>query len=295
MRDLQGSPESDWDPIRRTVPVKGWGAKVLCAIDADGLWPEEGWKGSIWSLGMLIDFGVPPEEPRARFAADKYLQPKLSASRFWETVGLFKRTDLFKYTDLCHLGFWQRIGSYFGLDQEHLVRLAEIVLELQMPDGGWNYRSQRLPKTRHSSFHTTFDILEGLKDATDSGILPVQAFRQSEARALEFMLAHHLYRSDRTGEIFSESFTRLSHPSRWHYRVLRGLNYFRNCPDIADVRLADPVALLAGRCKPNGRWPCEFPITCKSLFQMEPNGGDSRWNTLKAMCVLAARSRSMNY
>ena len=93
------------------------------------------------------------------------------------------------------------------------------------------------PERRHSSFNTTFNVLEGLRIAAERGAVEERAFRDSEARALEFMLAHRLYRSDKTGEVISERFTHLTYPWHWHYTVLRGLDYFRLTPAIDDARL----------------------------------------------------------
>jgi hypothetical protein len=61
------------------------------------------------------------------------------------------------------------------------------------------------PDRLHSSFNTTFNVLEGLRLA---GVDDADA----EARALEFMLDHRLYRSHRTGEVASERFTHLTYP-----------------------------------------------------------------------------------
>lgn len=287
MRDVQGAPESVWRPVRESVATTGWGARILDFVGDDGLWPEDKWQGSTWSLLTLIDLGIPHTDPRARAAAHRFLIPRMGDSRLDEPVTLFKRTSLFLTVDLCHLGFWLKIGSYFETDPAPLRRVAQIALELQMPDGGWNCRSQRLPKTRHSSFHTTFNILEGLRAAADAGHVSRERFRESEIRALEFMLAHHLYRSDRTGEMIDERFLRLTYPWRWHYRVLRGLDYFRTCSEFGDERLSDPLEALRSRRGANGRWPCESPISGKALFPMETPGHDSRWITLFASRILA--------
>src|SRR4029077_13892098 len=112
---------------------------------------------------------------------------------------------------------------------------------------------------------------------------------QSEARALAFMLAHQLYRSDRTGEIIHERLTNLTFPSYWHYTALRGLESLRDRPEIGDPRLDDPLALLLGRRRPNGRWPLAQRIPGITFFDMEKPGGESRWNTLRALRVLASR------
>jgi hypothetical protein len=121
----------------------------------------------------------------------------------------------------------------------------------------------------------------------------MNVFRQSEARALAFMLAHRLYRSDRTGEIIHERLTYLTFPSYWRYTVLRGLEYLRDRPEIGDPRLDDPVALLVSRRQPNGRWPLERRIPGATFFDMEKPGGESRWNTLRALRVLHSRAQKV--
>ena len=99
----------------------------------------------------------------------------------------------------------------------------------------WNYPTTKLrfaggaernyPGTSHSSFHTTFNVLENLRIAATRGIVEQLAFRDAESRAAEFMLSHRLYRSDRTGEVISERFTDLTYPWHRHYTFLRGLDY----------------------------------------------------------------------
>ena len=116
------------------------------------------------------------------------------------------------------------------------------------------------------------------------------AFRAAEARAAELLLAHRLYRSDKTGEVISERFTTLTYPWHWHYTYLRGLDYLRLTPEIADERLDDPIALLESQRKPNGRWPLQKRIPGTLLVEMEKPGGESRWNTLRALRVLRSRS-----
>ncbi|CAN5502241.1 hypothetical protein BH11ARM2_BH11ARM2_29140 [soil metagenome] len=171
-----------------------------------------------------------------------------------------------------------------------MAPLAETILSVQYQDGGWNCQMRNYPERVHSSFHTTYNVLEGLREAANTGILDATVFRNAEARALEFMLAHRMYKSDRTGQVIRDSFTHLTYPLHWHYTVLRGLDYMRQAPEINDPRLDDAIDLLQSRRKPNGRWPVEKRIPGTTLFDMEKPGADSRWNTLRALSVLKART-----
>ena len=145
------------------------------------------------------------------------------------------------------------------------------------------------PATSHGSFHTTFNVLENARPAAAKGLVSKRAFHEAEARAVEFMLAHRMYRSDRTGDVISERFTHLTYPWHWHYTVLRGLDYLRLTRAISDERLADSIEVLRERRKPNGRWPLQKRIPGTLLVEMEKPGRDSRWNTLRALRILRRR------
>ena len=287
LRDLSNEAPEVWQAERRQIVQTGWGAQFLENLRPDRTWPAGRWTDTLWTLLMLMDCGFPPDHPPVREAAKQFLEQYLTPTRAGDPKWLVSRMDL------CHLGFWLRMGAYFLGNDPWLGKIAETVFQLQMPDGGWNCRKRIDPQTHHSSFHTTFNVLEGLSllAERESGVASV--FRQSEARALEFMLCHQLYRSDRTGEIIDERFTHLTFPSHWHYTVLRGLDYLRGCSQISDARLDDPLALLVSRRKPNGRWPVERRIPGKTFFDMEKMGGDSRWNTLRALRVLQCRQRAL--
>jgi len=170
-----------------------------------------------------------------------------------------------------------------------LPKVADAVLGLQLDDGGWNCQIRNYPERRHGSFNTTFNVLEGLREGVAAGYLDPAAFRDAQGRALEFMLAHRMYRSHRTGEVSDPRFTHLTYPSHWHYTVLRGLDYLRTTPQIADPRLEDPIALIGSRRRDSGRWVTEERIPGKTFFDMERFGAERRWNTLRALRVLHAR------
>lgn len=287
MRDLCDASEAEWQAERLRTINSGWGAQFLSCLRTDGTWPEGRWTGTIWTLLTLIDCGIPREHSAVRDAALRFMEHNLTGEQSLDENWLMTRMDL------CHLGFWLRIGAYFHGDAARLRLLAGTILRAQMADGGWNCRRRTVPLTRHSSFHTTFNVLDGLSVAAENGLVPLSVFRESESRAFEFMLAHWMYRSDHTRAVIDERFTHLTYPSHWHYTVLRGLDYMRLRREIGDPRLDDPVDLLISRERPSGRWPVEKQIPGTTLFDMEKIGGDSRWNTLRAMRVLRCREHAL--
>ena len=200
---------------------------------------------------------------------------------------------LLKRVDLCHLGFWLGLGAYF-LDRtiRGSAPLGEAVLSAQFADGGWNCQMRNQPAHAHSSFHTTFNVLENLRIAADQGAVAERAFRDAEARRSSSCSPITSTARITTGEVISERFTHLTYPWHWHYTFLRGLDYLRLTPAIEGraARRCDRAA--RDQRKPNGRWPLQKRIPGTLLVEMEKPGRDSRWNTLRALRILRRRATS---
>jgi hypothetical protein len=169
------------------------------------------------------------------------------------------------------------VARWFGLDDPRLDRVSEHLLAAQMPDGGWNCRAI-LGRATHGSFHTTILALEAL--------LGWPGGAHARARGEEFLLVHRLFRSHRTGKVAKDEFTRLHFPPRWHYDVLRGLDYLRAANAPRDPRLADALELVGSRRRTDGMWLLLQGYTGRVFFEMEETGQASRWNTLRALRVL---------
>jgi hypothetical protein len=284
MRDLLDEPRPVWEEERRRTVEGGWVAAMLEHRGAGGGWPKGRWTDSPWSLLLLVACGLPEDHAGARADTERTLD-RFVPGREVDSAALLKRLDL------CHIGFWVGLGAYFLPGDERVPQLAATALSAQLADGGWNCHMRRRPTVAHSSFHTTFNVLEGLHIAAERGLVSTARFRDAEGRALEFMLAHRLYRSDKTGAVISERFTHLTYPWHWHYTVLRGLDYMSDTPAITDARAGDALELLRDRRMPNGRWPLQKRIPGTLLVEMEKPGGESRWNTLRALRILRRSSR----
>src|SRR5262249_27747570 len=108
----------------------------------------------------------------------------------------------------------------------------------------------------------------------------------AQCRGREFLLAHRLFRSHRTGEIIKPVFTRFAFPPRWHYDVLRALDHFQAVGAPRDPRLSDAIDLVHRGRSEAGRWPLQQVHRGKTYFELERQGAPSRWNTLRALRVL---------
>ena len=78
-----------------------------------------------------------------------------------------------------------------------------------------------------------------------------------------------------------------SFPTRWHYDVLRGLDYFRSTGDRPDPRVDEAIELVRSKQQPDGTWLLENTHRARSTSRMDDGDGlPSRWNTLRALRVL---------
>lgn len=102
-------------------------------------------------------------------------------------------------------------------------------------------------------------------------------------RDLEYLLERRLFRRKSTGEVIDPAWLEFTFPTRWHYDVLRALEYFRSAGDAPDPRMAGAIELLRSKRQPNGTWPLENTHPGQVHFELEDGDGrPGRWNTLRA-------------
>jgi hypothetical protein len=290
LRDLLGDGESAVDRERRKITHDGWGARLLAKQNAAGTWARgrssDGlyspkWISTTYTMLLLRDFGLPPNAFAARRACklllDDGLQPDGGVS--YGTWAKWTRRG-----ETCITGMVLSILSYFHYADSRLDTLANHLLEQQMSDGGWNCR--RYQGATHSSVHTTISALEGLRFYALHCQQNVRELLAAQDRGREFLLLHRLFRSHRTGKIIQSEFTRFSFPPRWHYDILRALDYFQAVNAPRDPRLAEAIEIVHNSRLEDGRWPLQHTYRGKTYFELEHLGAPSRWNTLRALRVL---------
>jgi hypothetical protein len=173
------------------------------------------------------------------------------------------------------------VGTYFDQDVDCIVSR---LLSEQLEDGGWNCEAEN--GSVRSSFDTTINVLEGLlahERATGGTAESIAARRRAE----EYLLERRLFRRKSTGEIVNPAWLQFSFPIRWHYDVLRALEYFRSVGDAPDPRMDEAIHLLRSKQQPHGTWLLENTHSGKVHFALEDGDGrPSPWNTLRALRVL---------
>jgi hypothetical protein len=223
---------------------------------------------------LLRDFGVDPDAAPVRAAIES-----VRANCRWEHAG---QPFFAGEVEPCINGRTVTIGAYFGVPVDGIVAR---LLDEQLSDGGWNCEAEN--GSVRSSFHSTICVLEGLlavEQATGASPEVVTARRRGE----EYLLARRLFRRLSTGEVVDPDWLRFSFPTYWHYDVLRALDYFRAAGDVPDPRMNEAIDVVRGKQQPDGRWLLENTHAGAVHFPLEGgDGAPSRWNTLRALRVLA--------
>jgi hypothetical protein len=290
LRDLLGAPAEEVDAERARVATEGWGARLLDLQGEDGQWAGgacfpaaslnwrsenqgQPWTSTLPTLQLLWDFGVDPRAERVRRAV-----ALVREHCRWEHAG---QPFFAGEVEPCINGRTLALGVYFGQDVDAVA--GRLVGE-QLADGGWNCEAEN--GSRRSSFATTINVLEGLLAHERAGGGSAEAIA-ARRRGEEYLLERRLMRRRSTGEVVDAAWLHFSFPARWHYDVLRALDYFRSVGDESDPRLSEAIALLGSKRQPDGRWLLENTHPGKVPFALEDGDGrPSRWNTLRALRVL---------
>jgi hypothetical protein len=280
-RDLLGQNRPD---LQTRIAQEGWGARFLAARRPEGYWGkgfyQPKWTSSHYSLLDLKTLQISPEIDLIRESV-AWIADHQKASD-----GGINPAKTIKESDVCINGMFLNYACYFGIGQEQLLSIVDFILAEHMPDGGFNCRSNR-GGARHSSLHSTISLLEGIHEYNRSDYAyRLDELQRAAEAAREFILQHHLFRSDRTGDVIHQGFLMLSFPGRWRYDILRALDYFQDADIPWDTRMQDALQVLVNKRRADGRWPLQARHAGKTHFEMEKPGQPSRWNTLRALRVL---------
>jgi hypothetical protein len=287
MRDLTDASPETISAKRARVAREGMGAEILARQEPDGSWRRgeaRVWLTTLFTLLLLRATGVDPEDPAVASAVSR-----LETGLRWNDYG--GRWDLRSpetggntffegEVEPCINGGVLALGGYFRRPTESLAR--RLVGE-QLEDGGWNCEA---PKSTRSSFHTTICVLEGLLEF-ERAAGPAPEIAEVRRRGEEYLLKRRLFRRLATGEVANPEFLELAFPPRYHYDILRALDYFRAAGAEPDARMSEAVDLIRSRRQGDGRWVLDRAYDeALAVETGEAAGEPSRWNTLRAIRVL---------
>lgn len=305
LRDLTDTSTDEVAAERARIPHEGLGSQILTAQQPDGAWrrPDApAWLSTLFTLQLLRATGIDPTDPAltaALASAETNLRwndypgcwdlrspdfgPAPAAGQHGCKVGgnpFFEGEE-----EPCINGGVLAFGSYFRHPNEPLARR---LLSEQLHDGGWNCEA---PGSKVSSFNTTICVLESLLEF-EHAVGPAHPLSGKVAMARrggeEYLLQRRLFRRLSTGDTANPDFLEFAFPPRYHYDVLRALDYLRAAGHSpSDSLLHDSIQILESKRQPDGSWLLDRSYDeAASVSTGESVGQPSRWNTLRALRVL---------
>jgi hypothetical protein len=281
-RDLLGI---DNKQLRNRIETEGWGLEFLSRRKADGHWGERfyqpKWISTHYTLLDLRNLNLPPTNRLVQATIEMVLQENKA-----KDGGIAVGPSTAERSDVCINAMFLNYAAYFQTHELKLRSLVDSILNEIMPDGGFNCFTTR-SGAHHSSLHTTISVLEGLTEFQKAGhIYQKDKISRAIESALEFILLHQLFRSDKTGQVIHPDFLKLAYPCRWKYDILRALDFFQYAGIAWDDRMEAALRVLQQKQNDDGSWSMAAAHPGKVHLVMEKAGKPGRWNTLRAMRVL---------
>lgn len=251
--------------------------------------------GAHWVIATLADIGYPASDgfvaPLAELVYASWLDPQ----RIQQLLVLDGRVR--KCASQEGNALYSLIS--LGFRDQRIDQLADILMETQWPDGGWN--CDRNPQACHSSFWESLLPLRGLSLYAKMSGNPKA--HQAVHRAAEVFLQRHLYKRVSDGQVMNPEFTQLHYPCYWHYDILAGLKVMSEAGFLSDPRCHDALDLLESKQLPCGGWAAEAKYYRMSKTPTGSGGCElvswgitskrrmNEWVTADALGVLHAANR----
>ncbi len=280
MADLTAQPPEEVAAERALVAEIGWGARLLSVQGENGRWADAlyspKWTSTTYTLLLLQRLGLSPGHPKALRGCEQLW----SGAHGYD--GGLNLAKTIREPETCITAMMVFLAASFGLEPTGLDTVVDWLLGQQLDDGGWNCETVR-QGSRHGSVHTSISVLEAL--SAHAAFEQKAGFDQPVRDGLEFLLAHRLFRSHRTGAVIDPALLRFPFPPQWHFDIMRGLEMFRAVGAPKDERLSDAVAVIRKTQRPDGTWPHYRTYPGRYWFPMETRG-PGRWSTLRALRIL---------
>jgi hypothetical protein len=261
--------------LQESICKEGFGAEFLSRQNADGHWGryyyQPKWTSTHYTLLDLKNLHVPPHTAACTQMVEKMFNECMKEDG---SVNLAKN-DL--PSDVCVDGMILNYASYFCSDKNKVTKLVDYILAQQKPDGGFTWQSG----TGIGDPHTTICVLEGLREYQKTEFQhKTDTLKQTKA-AEQFLVNNNLFMHSK-----DRRFLKLSYPYRYHYSLLRALDYFSDTACNFNMRPA--VDWLKEKQRKDGLWKLEYKYPGAVHFEMEKVGEPSRFITLKAIKILTA-------
>lgn len=296
---LTGDPELE--AARREIGKEGWAARILARQQSGGHWetydrtPASLYRpkyiATNWCLLMLAELGMDRSDARVATSVDLLLRT-CNGPEGW--FGLSK-------SHLCITGNAARYLTLLGYGDDPAVGASlSWLVAAQKEDGGWH------------CFEESTGTIDGWEAMAAFAAVPPARRTPEMARALgrgaDFYLDRGLLRE--TDGSTAAAWHRLHYPTHYYYDLLLGLEFLTELGYGRDPRMGPALDALLSKRNADGTWNLEAvhpdlePDDPYYVGQMarapihavhfERLHAPSRWNTMRALRVLARSGRATN-
>lgn len=279
---LQHRDEEELREVQSRIMTEGFATRYLACRNANGHWGiwyyQPKWTCTHYVLADLKSLGMPqscaPCREMVIRAIDECMLPNGGIN--------FAKTQI--QSDVCIDGMFVDYAAYFCPDEPRLFRLADYILSVQKPDGGfgWDHASAA------GDPHTTICVLEGFLSYKKAGFPHlIREIDEASQRAIEWLLRNDLFiHADKR-------YTKLSYPCRYRYDLLRALSFFAHASLKFDRRMLNALTWLKHKQKQNGAFVLDHVHKGNVHFDLELKGEESRYVTVTALHVLNCFGNAM--
>ncbi len=290
LRDLLDRPADD--PVLLWAQAEILGSPtvqtILAAQRPEGYWAKPGpgympgYRGTLWTLILLAELGVPGDAPAVRNGCNYLLDHALTEGGDFVAWRLFGWDLPSPVPALCLPGNALFFLLRFGFGEEPRVqravgRLAERSLASQ-----WKCAAARSRPCWWAAVKTLKALAE----------LPAREGTVAEtvARASELLLSVPYWDAGHPAAR-DPNWAHFGFPLFYHSDLLEIAEVLCRLGLGGDPRIAEVVALIAGKQDVDGTWPLERTFSGQMHADIEAQGEPSKWVTLRALRVLKAAVR----
>ena len=294
----QNNPEVQ--EAKKEIMLNGVVPRILAKQNDGGYWeaPEKfytaKYKGTVWQLIILSEFGADGQDARVKKACEFILENsqdrKSGGFSAWTSV----KAGGGRYSGVipCLTGnmAWSLIRLGF-LDDPRVKRGVEWIVKYQRFDDGeawppkvWPYEKATSCFGKHSCHMGVVKSLKALVEIPEDK--RSKDVTSTIEKGVEYMLKHHIHkRSHNLSKVSKPGWLRFGFPLMYQTDVLEILDILTKI-GCKDERMQEAVDLVLSKQDERGQWKLESTFNGRFQISIEQKGYGSKWVTLKALRVL---------
>jgi len=295
-------PENDPEVVKTREKIMEIGAvpKILAKQKNEGYWeaPENfyirsKYKGTVWQLIILAEFGAYGDDERIRKACEfilensqdrkgggfSYLNAEVGGGDHNRVLSCLTGNMVWS---LIRFGYLQDPRVQRGINW--IVTCQRFDDGIKSPPKGWPYDRYEKCWGKHTCHMGVVKVLKAL-----AGIPPNKRSKDVKntiKKGAEYLLKHHIHkRSHDLSRVSKPGWLQFGFPLMWNTDALEILWILTNL-GYKDRRMQEAVDLVISKQDEQGKWKLESTFNGRFQVNIERKGKPSKWITLSALRVL---------